>query len=118
MFPIFPTTPCSGDVTLAYVNDCHTRAAAVETDQIMRLDRYLWLLFHAAILLCTMANEIEFKPGDVVQLKSGGPLMTVSSVGNDAMTKRPRVWCVWFVKEKGVETKKDGPFTPETLGRV
>lgn len=33
---------------------------------------------------------MEFKPGDVVVLKSGGPRMTVSSLDGN------RVWCVWF----------------------
>jgi uncharacterized protein YodC (DUF2158 family) len=36
----------------------------------------------------------EFKPGDVVQLRSGGPFMTVSSVGGEQVT------CVWFEKTK------------------
>ncbi|PZU29860.1 MAG: DUF2158 domain-containing protein [Stenotrophomonas sp.] len=33
---------------------------------------------------------MEFKPGDVVVLRSGGPKMTVSSLEGS------RVWCVWF----------------------
>ena len=32
----------------------------------------------------------DFKPGDVVQLKSGGPLMTVS------INAGPAVTCEWF----------------------
>jgi uncharacterized protein YodC (DUF2158 family) len=41
----------------------------------------------------------EIKEGDVVQLKSGGPSMTVSSVGKDnggTLT----AWCQWFEKNK------------------
>jgi uncharacterized protein YodC (DUF2158 family) len=44
----------------------------------------------------------EFKVGDIVQLKSGGPEMTVTVVGDHYGT--PTVWCVWFVgtkQEKG-----------------
>ena len=37
---------------------------------------------------------MDFKPGDVVILKSGGPTMTVSSVnGNE-------IGCIWFEKMK------------------
>jgi uncharacterized protein YodC (DUF2158 family) len=32
--------------------------------------------------------------GDVVQVKSGGPYMTITSVGQD------KVVCVWFVDNK------------------
>lgn len=34
------------------------------------------------------------KPGDVVQLKSGGPAMTVDSLHGD------EVLCVWFANEQ------------------
>ena len=33
---------------------------------------------------------VRFKPGDIVALKSGGPLMTVTKVEGG------RVWCEWF----------------------
>ena len=33
----------------------------------------------------------EFKAGDVVQLKSGGPNMTVERINDDRS-----LWCVWF----------------------
>ncbi|MGD9739872.1 MAG: YodC family protein [Bauldia sp.] len=41
-------------------------------------------------------TEPEFKPGDVVQLKSGGPAMTVE--GRSAYTDD--LICTWFEKEK------------------
>jgi len=50
-----------------------------------------------------MAN---FKPGDVVQLKSGGPLMTVTEVGGDPR----RVWAVWF-DQSGKEQNGSYPET-------
>ncbi|WP_184100962.1 DUF2158 domain-containing protein [Sphingopyxis panaciterrulae] len=40
-----------------------------------------------------MADELE--PGDTVQLKSGGPLMTV-----DIVHSYGEISCVWFAGEK------------------
>jgi uncharacterized protein YodC (DUF2158 family) len=37
----------------------------------------------------------EIKAGDIVQLKSGGPRMTVSSIGED-MGGTPTAYCAWF----------------------
>lgn len=36
----------------------------------------------------------EFKKGDIVQLKSGGPDMTVTSVQGE------EIWCIWFAGKK------------------
>jgi uncharacterized protein YodC (DUF2158 family) len=36
----------------------------------------------------------DLTKGDVVRLKSGGPLMTIKSVGDHYGTQT--VWCVWF----------------------
>lgn len=47
-----------------------------------------------------------FKPGDIVQLKSGGPAMTVSSP-----TERGAYWCEWF---KGA-SKERAHFEEEVL---
>lgn len=49
----------------------------------------------------------EFKPGDVVQLKSGGPRMTISKIGADAYSI-PSAWCDWF------ETKQEKGMFPLT----
>jgi uncharacterized protein YodC (DUF2158 family) len=40
----------------------------------------------------------EIKEGDVVVLKSGGPKMTVTSVGDHYGT--PTGWCAWFDGKK------------------
>jgi uncharacterized protein YodC (DUF2158 family) len=52
----------------------------------------------------------EFKPGDVVVLKSGGPKMTVSMTGDDSF-QRPTVWCDWFERDK----KVSDTFPPTSL---
>jgi uncharacterized protein YodC (DUF2158 family) len=58
-----------------------------------------------------MAEEI--KAGDVVQLKSGGPRMTVSQTGATQLSKEQHAWCDWFVQEKAPWKKDSGvfPFT-------
>lgn len=40
----------------------------------------------------------EFSPGDVVQLKSGGPLMTVINIADGGA-----VWCMWFPSSEKTE---------------
>jgi uncharacterized protein YodC (DUF2158 family) len=52
----------------------------------------------------------EFKPGDVVVLKSGGPKMTVAQAGYDNYN-RPTVWCDWFEGHK----KVSATFPPTSL---
>jgi uncharacterized protein YodC (DUF2158 family) len=51
-----------------------------------------------------------FKVGDVVRLKSGGPSMTVTGVGDSMGT--PTVWCRWFDEKK---KEGYGTFPPATL---
>jgi uncharacterized protein YodC (DUF2158 family) len=52
----------------------------------------------------------EFKKGDVVVLKSGGPRMTVSQTGEDSYGEQ-KVWCVWFERN----TKHEDTFDPAVL---
>lgn len=52
-----------------------------------------------------------FQLGDVVVLKSGGPQMTVSAVGESNTTGQGLVWCVWFEKSD----KHSDSFPQETL---
>ena len=49
-----------------------------------------------------MADEI--KAGDIVQLKSGGPKMTVSKIGNTLGGTVPHAWCDWFESSKKVDS--------------
>ena len=56
---------------------------------------------------------MNFKIGDVVQLKSGGPDMTVTQIGNDGLGA-PTVWCVWFINYK----QEQGTFPPGSLEHV
>jgi uncharacterized protein YodC (DUF2158 family) len=56
-------------------------------------------------------GNMSFKVGDVVQLKSGGPLMTVVGFGADANGNQ-RVNCTWF-DEKNIE--RNGAFPAEAL---
>lgn len=56
-----------------------------------------------------MAN---WKPGDVVVLKSGGPPMTVAEPGgNPGGHPGHRVRCLWFAESR----LERGEFPPETL---
>jgi uncharacterized protein YodC (DUF2158 family) len=52
---------------------------------------------------------MTFKVGDLVRLKSGGPLMTVSNVGTAG--GQLAVWCVWFEKDD----QKSATFPPDAL---
>lgn len=49
----------------------------------------------------------EFKEGDIVTLKSGGPKMTVEFTENDSKL----VYCTWF---DGTEKKEDS-FFPDSI---
>ncbi|MHC8321146.1 YodC family protein [Pseudomonas sp. GB2N2] len=50
----------------------------------------------------------DFKKGDVVQLKSGGPKMTIQDLGDYGPTgPEEGAHCVWFEKEKRQESVFD-----------
>jgi uncharacterized protein YodC (DUF2158 family) len=49
----------------------------------------------------------QFKPGETVRLKSGGPLMTVQLIASDG-----DVWCEWFDSKQAHQSKG---FTPTSL---
>jgi uncharacterized protein YodC (DUF2158 family) len=56
--------------------------------------------------------ESEFSAGDTVALKSGGPPMTISSVGDNYGI--PTAWCDWFDGRK----QANGAFPLTSLKRV
>ncbi len=56
----------------------------------------------------------DLKIGEVVQLKSGGPLMTIHGIGDYSMSGfNPGILCVWFDTNKKVEDI----FHPDALER-
>ena len=57
----------------------------------------------------------EFKSGDVVQLKSGGPKMTVDWVGEGTMGSGYVAYCEWFDEKNKVCGKA---FPPASLVKV
>lgn len=58
---------------------------------------------------------MEFKPGDLVRLKSGGPAMTVEGIGERAMIGGEAVWCVWFEQIGNKQVVKRETFSPVAL---
>ena len=66
-----------------------------------------------------MANKVQWKPGDKVQLISGGPKMAVQIQGTKG-TITPGVppelvLCLWF---DGEQKLQHGEFAPESLKAV
>lgn len=60
---------------------------------------------------------MNFQVGEVVQLNSGGPAMTVSFIGENEFPhgqKVPVVHCTWFEGKKLNQVK----FAPEILRKV
>jgi uncharacterized protein YodC (DUF2158 family) len=57
----------------------------------------------------------EIKLGSIVQLKSGGPMMTVHWVQDDAGTVS--AYCEWFIDDKA-PWKKEGAVFPTTSLRL
>jgi len=56
----------------------------------------------------------EFQVGDIVQLKSGGPSMTVDAIlGPKDESSGPRLRCYWF--ERNNLRRYEGEFSPEAL---
>ena len=52
----------------------------------------------------------EFNPGDTVQLKLGGPIMTIANSSYDG---KRSFYCLWFTKDE--DKVRDGYFPPDSL---
>jgi uncharacterized protein YodC (DUF2158 family) len=61
-----------------------------------------------------MSDE-EIKVGSVVQLKSGGPHMTVSQVEQGQYDDYLSAWCDWFVQDKPPWKQEHGVFRITSL---
>ena len=47
----------------------------------------------------------EFKIGDVVSLKSGGPIMTITTIGHlYGDNEQVHAWCTWFKSKNETHT--------------
>ncbi|WP_081043459.1 DUF2158 domain-containing protein [Aeromonas veronii] len=57
--------------------------------------------------------DAEFVPGQIVQLRSTGPLMTVESVRNDGYTNH--VTCIWFGDRGRASTLSSANVHPNSL---
>src|SRR5262249_17196591 len=60
----------------------------------------------------------EFKPGDLVRVRSGGPIMTVEQVGKTAMLQEDAIWCVWFEKVGNRQVARKETFAPIVLEKT
>jgi uncharacterized protein YodC (DUF2158 family) len=60
----------------------------------------------------------EFKPGDLVRVRSGGPVMTVEQAGKSAMHGQDTVWCVWFEKVGNKQVAQKETFAPAVLEKA
>ena len=56
----------------------------------------------SAVVETPVRSPEPLKIGDVVKLKSGGPMMTVSGHNNGALNDYGYIGCIWF--EAGTET--------------
>lgn len=58
---------------------------------------------------------MDFKVGDVVRVRSGGPPMTVKEIGEKSMTGEA---AVWFDKVGNRQVPQEEAFSPAVLKKV
>jgi len=58
---------------------------------------------------------MSFPVGETVELKSGGPIMTVIEAGSDAFAGEPHVSCKWFDSAGKVQSES---FPPAALRKA
>jgi uncharacterized protein YodC (DUF2158 family) len=61
---------------------------------------------------------MDFKPGDLVQLRSGGPRMTVQSIDKDPKTQEDVVICTWFENVGKRQERQTEAFPPAVLAQA
>jgi uncharacterized protein YodC (DUF2158 family) len=62
---------------------------------------------------------MDFQLGDTVQLKSGGPWMTVDHIGPQRQgSDRDAALCSWFVTVKGKQERKNDWFELHSIKKV
>lgn len=60
----------------------------------------------------------EFKPGDVVRLKSGGPKMTINSIGKFNYEDYESASCDWFTQDKAPWKAETGTYPLHSLEKA
>ncbi|NKJ03464.1 DUF2158 domain-containing protein [Rhizobium sp. SG741] len=61
---------------------------------------------------------MEFEKGDVVQLKSGGPKMTISDIGKYNYADYDSANCDWFIADKSPWKKESAIFPLHSLKKA
>lgn len=62
--------------------------------------------------------EEKIKIGDTVQLKSGGPIMTVNDIGEYNHQDFDSALCDWFIQDKAPWKKEQDTFPLHSLKKV
>ena len=83
--------PTVSAVTSALVTDTERVGFVLNDDRLRRAARQSTTEKMQIPCEESMQMDTSFKPGDVVQLNSGGPKMTVEAVQSDRTLR-----CVWF----------------------
>jgi uncharacterized protein YodC (DUF2158 family) len=64
-------------------------------------------------------SDYQFRVGDVVQLRSGGPHMTISQIDKlYASGDELHAWCDWFVNDKAPWKRETTTFPLTSLKKV